>query len=216
MQMTRKGLLVYVGLMFFVAVWMFVLGILVGRGTIPVDLKIEAWKTEFLERQARMAGAGDSGQAAPAAEQPGQRPELGFYEALRETASGKNHKVDMPPAGTAQSPPEPAEREKPRQPRKAPKASEKNLSAGAAGPAAGAANRFTVQVAALKEAQGARKLVDDLRSKGYPAYQVKSESTDNSVWFRVRVGAFSQRDEAEALLKKLKGLKINGLIVRSQ
>ena len=78
------------------------------------------------------------------------------------------------------------------------------------GPSSG---RFTVQVAALRQASGADRLVDRLRKKGYPAYQIRTGAGGKESWYRVRVGAFNAREEAAAMLKKLEQEKFKGLIV---
>jgi DedD protein len=218
----RKGLILYIGLLLFVAAWMFILGLLVGRGTAPVAVTVEKWKTELSERRARMLREGENSAEARASHGEGSKPELGFYEALKETAPGKKYTVDMPAAKPPSAAPAAVARPETRQPPPAapePQPVKRSPPAGKpsrAEPEDDASGRFTIQVAALKEARGAQRMVDDLRSKGYPAYHIRNAS-GRDVWFRVRVGAFKERADAEKLLKKLKNNhKINGLIVSSR
>ena len=43
----RKGLVLQIGLIFFVSIWMFILGVFVGRGTAPVQFDIEELQKEL-------------------------------------------------------------------------------------------------------------------------------------------------------------------------
>lgn len=62
---------------------------------------------------------------------------------------------------------------------------------------------YTVQVSALKNMDEASSLKSRLEGKGYKSYITTYETT-NAKWFRVRVGQFNTREEAEAVAKKLK------------
>jgi cell division septation protein DedD len=75
--------------------------------------------------------------------------------------------------------------------------------------------RFTIQVAAVKNTQNAEKLVLDLRRKGFDAYQISSRSNDGTTWYRVRVGAFQDRSEAQSILDRLSKNQINGMVLRT-
>ncbi len=62
---------------------------------------------------------------------------------------------------------------------------------------------WTVQVNAFPEEKSAKTWVDRLRDKGYNAYLSESR-IQGRVWYRVRVGRFESRDEAEKLQESLK------------
>jgi cell division protein FtsN len=47
--LSPKGLMVWVGVLFFSCVWMFTLGVLTGRGTIPVEAGFEKLEKEFFK-----------------------------------------------------------------------------------------------------------------------------------------------------------------------
>ena len=66
-------------------------------------------------------------------------------------------------------------------------------------PAASARGNWVVQVMALKSKEGADKLVSDLKNKGYPAFVVNPASG----LYRVRVGPFAKRGEAEQIAGRL-------------
>ncbi|MEX0802575.1 MAG: SPOR domain-containing protein [Candidatus Binatia bacterium] len=62
---------------------------------------------------------------------------------------------------------------------------------------------WTVQVNAFPDEKTARTSVDRLKDKGYNAY-VTEVRTNGKLWYRVRVGRFSSREEAEKVEETLK------------
>lgn len=245
-QITRKGVMVWIGLLLFALGWMFVLGILVGRGTAPVPLQARNLEKELaalktaMEDKEREQLAAQSGQGEP------KSADLGFYEALKQpppkppapsprtvTAKVPQPKPAPPkPPDTQPAPPsraKPAPAPKP-DPAPAPKPAPEPAptpapappkppaaqTAPAAAPAADAADRFTIQVAAFREAQSAEQMVATLRGKGYPAYHLRTTVADKGEWFRVRVGAFANREAAETMLRKLNGDQMQGMVIGTQ
>ena len=77
-----------------------------------------------------------------------------------------------------------------------------------------AEGRFSVQVAAFKNAANAERLVASLKTDGFPAYQIQTPLDGGSRFlYRVRVGAFEDRRAAEQMLVRLQGRKVKGLVV---
>ena len=56
---------------------------------------------------------------------------------------------------------------------------------------------YTLQVGSFQNKEQAKKLVYDLRKKGYPTYIVSSNIPMKGVWHRVRVGHFHTFEEAK-------------------
>jgi cell division septation protein DedD len=56
--------------------------------------------------------------------------------------------------------------------------------------------KFTLQVGAFNNPEEARELVNQLRSKGYPAYQVTGSAAAKGTIYRVRIGQFQSLPEA--------------------
>lgn len=214
-KISRKGLLLWAALVLFVACWMFVLGILVGRGQAPVDLnagmleeELKTWKADKAEKaQAEVdARTGANGK---------DKPELGFYKALKEgqkpvkrTPRKKVQPKAAPTPAKSPAPAKPAEKPKV-QPKQAKQLSPKPKAAETKG-------RFTIQVAAVRQMDSAEKLVADLKKKGYPAYQVSVKVPEKGVWYRVRVGAYDRKGAADQMLKKLATDKVKGMIIGTQ
>ena len=94
----RKNTFFWVFLIFFISAWMFVLGILVGRGTAPVHFDIEklqkelaALKEDLLRKEIKRYKIDQPDTAG--------KPDLGFHEALKAPAenAGKKKQADARP-----------------------------------------------------------------------------------------------------------------------
>jgi cell division septation protein DedD len=68
---------------------------------------------------------------------------------------------------------------------------------------ASAAGAFTIQVAALKERPEADALVEQLVGKGYDAYVLEAAPGTPTAMYRVRVGHYRDRGEAEPIVRRL-------------
>ncbi|MGB2692477.1 MAG: SPOR domain-containing protein [Thermodesulfobacteriota bacterium] len=63
---------------------------------------------------------------------------------------------------------------------------------------------YTVQIGAFQNQTEANKLMNSLKSNGYPAFIKQTETPDKKIWYRVRVGTFSTRPDAISYGDKLK------------
>jgi len=75
-------------------------------------------------------------------------------------------------------------------------------------------NKFTIQIASLKDSGIADKLVGRLKKGGYPAYRSIGKIPGKGIWYRVRVGYFNSRSEADPTLNRLKKEKIEAIIIQ--
>lgn len=229
LQITRKGLLIWGLLVFFIAGWMFVLGILVGRGTASVSVDMNRLEQELRDLKAALLEK-ESAKLALESEDRKTPADLGFYEALKKPGQKRDFKMDPPPQVEKVAEISPA----PRQPA-APLVDEpvrKTVTQAAApearspkdtGNPRGAARkeasadavrgRYSVQVGAFKDAEGAEKMAANLRGKGFPSYHVETPLKNGGALHRVRVGSFKERGAAESMLTKLKSSNIKGFIV---
>ena len=64
-------------------------------------------------------------------------------------------------------------------------------------------NYYIIQLGAFNRLKNAKKLVKQLRKKGYDSY-IQKITTGGSVWYRVRAGKFSNRHYAMRLVSRLK------------
>ena len=70
---------------------------------------------------------------------------------------------------------------------------------------------FTVQVAAFPKQRDAEALRDVLQQRGYEARVWGTKAP-----FRVRVGRYATREEADAALARMKGSRLNGMVVEAE
>ena len=213
-------------LFFFIAAWMFFLGVMVGRGTAPVRFDIQALQKELAElrdatvkeERAAMESAlrGDDEQAA-----------FGFYEELEKEGPDTTGSISInsgpsdasiPRNGSVDSATVPhkkraaimAKKETARRetiPGSTPHQEKKKNPATA---------KLTIQVASLKDAAAAQQVVAKLKKDGYPAYLSKSNATEQGAWFRVRVGKYDNRQQAEADMDRLIKAQLKPIIVRDR
>ena len=190
----RSGTAIWICLIFVVSAWMFVLGILVGRGTAPVKFDTEKLQKELIalkeavlkEEKKRFKIDSDTGTG---------RVDLGFYEELKAAKPKKESRPEKKVVDVRPSP-QPV----------------KTASTGQAETAGG----FTIQVASLKDPKVAGEMAKRLKAKGYPAYTTIVKIPEKGIWFRVRTGKFKDRAEAGDMLSKLKKEKFKPIVVQNQ
>jgi cell division septation protein DedD len=192
-----------------VAVVVFLLGVFVGRGVRQATGSIADGGT---------AAASEVVPDGPAAEPPAAdgatRPagggaggdDLTYPERLGKTPPADQAKAAPPPVGDR--PGDSAPPEVPAEPVAVPPAAAAPLSAPVTGPPAAAvtpsaAAPYTVQVAAVKRRDEADAIVKRLKAKGYDAYVFVPEGGDNLGVFRVRVGSFKDKRQADLLAERL-------------
>jgi DedD protein len=78
------------------------------------------------------------------------------------------------------------------------------------------AEGFAVQIAAFTDDKGANALAGKLKKAGYAAAYTEPVETSRGTLWRVRVGGFSTRADAETARAKLKAEGWNGLVVASK
>ena len=74
---------------------------------------------------------------------------------------------------------------------------------------------FVVQLAAFADDKGANALANKLKKGGYSAY-VEPVNTSRGTLWRVRVGGYGTRPEADVARAALKGEGYNGIVTSSQ
>ncbi len=201
-------------LLFFIAAWMFVLGVLVGRGTAPVHFDIQDLQEELASlREAMMTKE----RAAMERALRGQddNAAIQFYEALGKDGPDDTDALSMAatPSGDAATPAPPAPaRNVPHKSRTAVMAKKTHPSIGLDAQAAtsppqvetSTTGHLTIQVAALKDAVAARQIIANLKKEGYPAYLSKVSLPQQGDWFRVRVGSYDNRRQAAVDMDRLR------------
>jgi cell division septation protein DedD len=221
LQLTGKGLFLGLCLLFLISGWMFVLGVLVGRGTAPVTFDIQALQKELLAlkesmvKQEKRAMEIDSAKA-------GAKSSLEFYEALKKKE--KDEKIQIvekkaPPKAPPETPPA--------APPPSPLTSQKRVSKSKAAPekketvpdlpdvTPSPSGTLAVQVASVKDIAAAEALVKKLEQLGYAGFSKMAEVPNKGTWYRVRVGPYRTKAEAEKVRQKLIKDTFQGIVVKN-
>lgn len=74
--------------------------------------------------------------------------------------------------------------------------------------------KFIIQTASFKNLEDAQSEVQRLIRKGYPAFRTLAKIPERGIWHRVRIGNFSEKKNAEAVLERLKNDNINGMVIQ--
>jgi cell division protein FtsN len=199
-ELTRKELCLWLGVAFLVMVWMFTLGVVVGRGLSPVRFDVAKLTKELMDLKEQALKREKQGLDVETAS---KKNELGFYDAL----TGKKEEARL------RSLPKAAQHRTSRtESTLLPKMVDKpRPSSNQEGPGAGP---FTLQVASLKDSAKAEEMVASLKSKGYGAYQVTTEVPGKGTYHRVRVGHFKNRSAARLAVAGLRHEKLEPLIMQ--
>jgi cell division septation protein DedD len=175
-----------------VSVVIFLCGVLVGRGVRTGQSEGAQATTAAVGPDAGASRPAAAAPVTPSSETPPPAPpeELSYYDRLqRQGTSPENLKPAE--SGRRSSPPLPPPAE----------------AAPAATPAESVAEPqgagFAVQVAALRERREADSVVQRLIGKGYPAYVLAPAKDAPAAVYRVRVGKFKNRREAEEAATRL-------------
>jgi cell division septation protein DedD len=200
-------------LIFFVSAWMFVLGVLVGRGTAPVHFDTQALQDELAAlRDAMMKKEREAVEKAIRGED--EKAPLEFYEALKKDGLDTAVQIHVPGVPMAEPSPRtestvsvlPPHKSRTVTMAKKTKVTEKPalLKASSSRPAAvETTGKLTIQVAALKDGAAAERIVANLKKDGYPAYVSRIVIPGKGIWFRVRVGRYPDREQAAADMQRL-------------
>ncbi|MFP4445845.1 MAG: SPOR domain-containing protein, partial [Desulfosudaceae bacterium] len=181
--------------------WFFVLGILVGRWHVPVpenDGSIREELTAAREQALSDPSATATGSVPAAPVEPAEEvagtPPAEAAETAPAPAAAEVAELKDPVARKTESAPEPVD--EPAEEAAPPEAV------------------FTIQVAALKDEQTARRLMAKLKKKEFPAYVRQARLEDGSVWFRIRCGEFAERPAAEPVMTALRKEGYSPLLVK--
>lgn len=184
----------------FLICWAFVLGVLVGQGSLATPEQV-AWVKQALGLE-RLLGSDPT--------PPPQRlteAQLSFYDRVKEQRK-TTPVAPATPAKPAAKPPEPAPAPQAQDPAPAPTA--KPAPAPAAPAQAQAQTqtqdkrRFTVQVASFSDKDQALNLVRRLQDSGYPAYTLMVDVQGAGRRYRVRVGPYAQLDAAQGAAGRIR------------
>ena len=234
--LSRRAIAGWLGVIFLLCAWMFVVGVLVGRGTAPLGFKVDGVQSK-LEIAGRSLQDMPEGAAAGESDLAKDKSKLDFYEALpedREDTKIEEKKSDRVVSKKVEPAPAKKPLEKTRK-ESAKKSAPEKQSGKTAKPAKKESTKkktkqttvakkpsvtsgkgYTLQVAAFKNEKDANNLVKKLKGKGYDAYRTLTKIEGKGIWFRVRVGKYRSRTEARATENKLKKSGMKPIVVKME
>ena len=217
-EFTPLSIFLWGGCFFFVLAWIFVLGILVGRGFLPGAVTaLSDLKNQIGVLQQKVSRERPHDLERP--KKPDSDPKLAFYDKL---ASKKEDTLK-------ETLPQPSAKKSTRKKtnstntQSSQQISPKRESSGAenvtdqnrvgiskvsrlekkeSGKSSAPEAKYTVQLASLDEKNKAEKFIDDLAQRGYPAYFYEAK-VKGKTYYRVRCGKFPTRKAAEDYARKL-------------
>ena len=220
-DLSRTELFLWVGVAFLAMLWMFTLGVIVGRGHSPVRFDIQSIKNELIAlKEATLKSQEQANK--PAADFPSDETDLDFYDVLTDKKEDALAQSVAKAKKQASKPKPTAKSEIPRKTESKPLARDAENQKQAQDPKpkpssakkATTAESYTVQVASLKDAQKAKEMVSYLKSKGYRAFSVTTHVPGKGYYHRVRVGHFRDRDKAMQTASRLRREELEPLVVR--
>ena len=227
-QLSRRGVYGSIALALTACAWTFFIGVLVGRGTMPVKFDMEKLGQDLhaLREQVQDQQAQQLQTYSVAVE---NKSNMDFYEDLKQ--SGENLAIDPNMTRTPPQPtivpdtPQPTEAQEapapsgvpikhrmaglqPKKNRVAPPPPPQPPPAAKAAPSAPAGS-LTLQVASLRDAKTADEMVARLRKEGYSVHRTSVTIPGKGLWYRVQIGRFADREQAAKTIRALesKGLK---------
>jgi cell division septation protein DedD len=223
-RMEKKQTLFMVSMLLVVGLVCFFLGVMVGRSGeqsmvaeehLPIQKPLAAAQGEVAEPKT------EESPATPVTSDEMQNSPLTFYDTLAEgqqNALGSG--INLPPEPEKS---EPAPESISKAPVKATEsvkvvATPKPIAAPAlpvapkpvvSKPAAVASGSYIVQVAAVKQRDGADGLCDSMKKKGYAAFVQAADLGAKGVWYRIYAGPFSSKADADQAVRSLKADRIS-------
>jgi len=126
-------------------------------------------------------------------------------------ASGETQKVEAKPVIPSQEPEDTISKELASHQKIKEKSQKKK-------PAAAPQNLYYIQVAALDSKDAAISFAEQFKQRGYPAVALEPFPTDSRPVYRVRIGGYETREEAEKILAQLQSesrRKVDYFVIRS-
>ncbi|MBF0223923.1 MAG: SPOR domain-containing protein [Desulfobacterales bacterium] len=205
---------------FFICSWIFFVGVLVGRGFSPVKFDINRLRQDLITLQKKML---ESEHSQMKSEKDSEIPNnIDFYEELKKTETETSIKTDIPIQKRKPISAEDVLKKEEKPSEKIDKAEKpekidikKNTSVelnNKINEKAIDKKIYAVQIASVNDSDAADKLIEKLKKKGYSAYRIEAKS-DNKTWYRVRIGPFEDKMDAEKNFNSLKDDKYNPLLI---
>ncbi|MCD6272485.1 MAG: SPOR domain-containing protein [Deltaproteobacteria bacterium] len=196
-EMKKKGSLLLFSILFFTSAWMFILGVLVGRGCAPLQVDIKSIQDRLAELSQKEQNYYKIDQDAAS-----DKTSFGFYEDLKKTGTkDKKNKIILSLSSKKSF-------KKKYLVTKTIDNKKSDIT-----PKNRTQKNYTIQVASLKDSKLADKLVAKLKKMRYPAYKSKAVIPGKGTWFRIRIGSYEDKADAGTIINRLQKDKFNVMLV---
>ncbi|MGD9077482.1 MAG: SPOR domain-containing protein [Desulfobacteraceae bacterium] len=219
-ELTPLSILLWGGCLFFVLSWIFVLGILVGRGFLPGAVTALSDLKNQIGVLQQMVSREKPAKDLNPPKKPDSDPKLAFYdklsskkeESLKERVAPRNAKKSTRKKADPKRTNSPPQFSPKRESLGAQKGTVQNrvgiskavrLEKKERGEPSAPKAKYTVQLASLDEKNKAESFISDLAQRGYPAYFYEAK-VKGKTYYRVRCGKFPSRKAAEDYASKLR------------
>jgi cell division septation protein DedD len=239
--MEKRQAIILLVLVLAVSLASFTLGVIVGRRGAERDLAQQLRQTEKVlvapaTKPARPAVSEDRVEKEAPVEQPpdetAETSQLSFYEDLAKDETPLGSGINLPPE--VAEPPADLPLDLPEQPlvepptapqesaevaatEKRPASATEQTTAAEepALPVATTGGSHVVQIGSFQKAADAIALKQKMEDKSYPAYVMEADLGEKGLWYRVRVGAYSNADQAGVVRVRLEEKdRIEGFVTR--
>jgi cell division septation protein DedD len=200
-QLSGKQLVFLFMIAAVVLVATFLCGVQVGRG-VKSDRSLDAASTDALSTAAPPPTASTPSQPAASSGPPAAEPPAPAQEPDDELSYAKRLQGDKAPAEKLKSPSPSAEAKPPVETKPAPLSAARGAVSPPSPATAGKPGAWVVQLQALKNRSDASDLAGRLSAKGYPAF-VLDPVPGEPVYYRVQVGGYADRPQADQIARRL-------------
>lgn len=200
-ELTSLSVFLWTVFLFFLLVWIFVLGILVGRGFFPGKVTtISDLRAQIQRLQEMVTHKSSKGMESIKKSEPD--PKLAFYEKLssKKDEAKKDRQIEKKRGIPKEKPPQ-KKIEIPKKPVSEKKREGTEALVRPPKPLTNAI-QYTVQVASFDDKSKADKVIKRLIDAGLPAYHYEAK-VKGKIYYRIRCGRFMNREEARIYAGKL-------------
>ena len=207
---TRKETVLKVFISTLICLWMFILGILVGRGTAPIRFDVQRLQEELATLKAA-AVKQTTQRYTIAFQELDKQVDLGFHEALKNpkedfASSALSLSASVDSKATGKTDPHPKETTD--------NVAKKAKTAGfQKNPPADTPKPWVIQVAATQEKTYGTQVMENLKKLGFRAYLTEASVPGKGTWYRIRVGGYASQAEAGGDLERLKREQFSPMII---
>lgn len=209
-QITRKQAAGWIGAFMFLLVWIFILGVMVGRGTAPMRFDMDKLQKDLADLKEQVLKK-EQIIIKNQADELLEKKEFEFHKEL--TSSDDLLKAQAKAKAPVEKKKRPTIKAKDR-------TKDKKVVAKPQPPvqkkeAITSSGKYALQLASLKDVRNADSMVTMLKNKGYSAYHVSADLLDKGIWYRVRIGPLKTKDQAFTMLKGVKKEYKTAIVIKN-